>query len=1089
MKRFTLFFACLFLSIGAALAQQKVVSGVVIGGDDNQPIIGASVVVKGLSGVGGQTNIDGKFSFQAPASAKTIVVSSVGYTSQEVAITSNMRIVLKPEAIALDDVVVVGYGTATKRSFTGSAVTVKGEELQKKAVSNVSQALSGEVPGVNIVNTSGQPGTQSDIYVRGVGSVNAGTAPLYVVDGVPFDGSVSAINPSDIESTTLLKDAAATSIYGARAANGVIVINTKSGKSGKMSVTAEVKYGVNMQLIPRHEVLTSPEEYIAMGWSGLKMLGYSQGKDEAASIALANKNIFGKAGINPSYKMWDVKDGADLIDPATGLVRAGVKRLYTPELWKDEAFQSSNRTEAGFQMGGGSNTVRAFASLGYLIDKGIYKNSDFRRMNGRINLNMNPYPWLTARANLAYTRSASNSAGQSKYSSTNLFNFIDNMPPIYPVYLRDVKNGKPENDYKVVDPYYGGFQYDFGNGRGYSGMSNGIATAMQETQYGVTNQVDFNVNANIRFLNDFTLENTYSGNYNNYFYKNRGSMWYGDPGNQHGTIYHMFRNIFSYDFLTLLRYKKMIDKHSLEAFVAHEASKYEYTRDDISKKYLIDPFVDDLTNALFDSSPASGYTKGYAIESYFAQANYNYANKYYVSGTFRRDGSSRFLNNKWGNFGSVGLAWVMSSEDFMKNQSLLKYLKWKTSFGTLGQQSGISYYAGYDLYDIGPLNGVGSLIFAGKGSPDLTWERANMFQIGAEFQLGNFLEGNVEYFLKNSSSLIYDRRVAPSNGYAIYQVNDGLLRNQGVDIDLTYHALKGKDYYFDIKLNAGFLQNKLTKMALDPSTGKPKVIDVQGLYGRAKGHSLYDYYIREYLGVNPDNGMSQWKVFYMDNDGDGKFAPKTNAQGEFLPGSDIPIQSLEKFKSENPNDVGKIQESMTERHDWATYHYVGKQALPVVRGAFVLSGGYKGIELSLQFLYGLGGYGYDGVYSALMNNATVGKNNWHVDMRKRWMSPGQKTDVPRLNHGLDKGSNATSTRFLTSNSFLNLANVRLGYNLPASVIEKMHMTGLNIWVSGDNLFLLSARRGFNPSTALTGGSSAYTYNPLSTVSAGLRMSF
>ncbi len=1124
MRKSLLFCLTLLLAIGVGFAQEmRLIKGVITSAEDGQPVIGATIIVHGKKNLGTVTGVDGDFKLKVPVTAKEFQVSFIGFSTKAVAIKKAQnfyKVSLLVDTQMLDEVVAVGYSKATKRSFTGSAVTVKAAELSKKSVSSITQALSGEVPGVNIVNTNGQPGSSPDVYVRGIGSIEGSTGPLYVVDGVPYMGGINSINPSDIESTTLLKDAAATSIYGARGSNGVIVITTKKGQSGKFSVNATFKQGYNTSsFIPRHSVITSPEEYMEIGWDGLrnqyiwKTHTAPDPSDPSKKIVLertkenmakwdeegrkfANKKLFGQSGIDPRYNMWEpLAGGESLIDPATGKFRPNVKRRYTPELWADEAFQTSLRTEGNIQLAGGTSKLRAFMSLGYLDDRGVAKNSSFKRLTGRLNLNFNPYKWLTASGSLAYNRSEATTAGQGSASSTNLFTYIDNMPPIYPVYLRktiseqyvDPADGKTKTRVigssaeKVKDPYYPGrYQFDYGHGRGYAGGgSNGLADAFYNPDVNLINNVDFNVNATIKFLDGFSLENTLSGTYRSNDDRERVNPWYGQNAANNGTLYHVNTHSFSYNVLSLLRYAKSFGEHSIEAFLAHEATDYEYKKDWASKKGLVDPFVDAFDNALSSNFSPTGYTDSYALESYFAQANYDYANKYFVSASIRRDGSSKFLNNKWGTFGSGSLAWVASEEDFLKDNKVINYLKLKASYGTLGQQGGIGYYTGFDLFEASPLGGDISLKFREKGSPDLTWERSSMAQLGFEMTFFKKLDLNVELYHKFSSDFLYDRRVAPSNGYAIYKVNDGAMINQGIDIDLTYHILKTRDSYLDFKVNAGFLRNYIDEMPIEPSTSKPKFLDTSlSPYGRQAGKALYEYYMQEYVGVNPENGLSQWTSYYVDLDGDKKFSK-----------GDKVIKSLVEYKHNNPNDVDKILKRVTEDHEEATLDYVGKSALPVVRGAFTLSTGYKGFDFSLQCIYSLGGYGYDYVYAGLMDGGQIGNNNWHTDIRNRWTKRGQVTDVPRLANGLDKKVNGRSTRFLTSNSFLNLANVRLGYTLPKKWTSAVYMSKANIWISGDNLFLLSARKGFNPATSVTGGSSTFTYSPLTTLSAGISLSF
>ncbi len=1051
-----------------------------------------------------------------------MVISYVGYQKREIAIKDGeLKVYLSVDAQLLDEVVAVGYSKATKRSFTGSAVTVKAAELAKKSVSNVTQALAGEVPGVNVMNSSGQPGSKADILVRGIGSVNASKSPLYVVDGMPFMGDISSINPADIASTTLLKDAAATSIYGARGANGVIVITTKNGAAGKFVVNASFKQGYNThKFIPRHDVITCPEEYMEVGYQGLKTKyrdivlpnhpNFKDVKDfkvfdQKAGEYAAIDILGGSEGIPLRYNMWKLAQGQTLIDPKTGKVADGIERIYTPELWGDEAFQTSLRTEGTIQMSGGTSKLRAFMSVGYLSDKGIMKNSQFDRLTGRINVNFNPFKWLSTSASIAYANSRSIIAAQSSSSSSNLFTYIDNMPSIYPVYLRKPVIGKVPDDKgnmvdaivgttgeKIEDKYYtnNDWQYDYGDGRGYAGgLSNGIAEAVYAPDYYNNHNVDFSGKATIRLIKGLSLENTVSGSFAYTQSEGYSSAFYGADASSGGSLWQKNYNALSYNVLSLLRYSTKINEHSIEAFVAHEATDFVDYSAYAGKKKLLDPLVTDLDNALQSSGVPYGARLSYALEGYFGQLNYNYANKYFVSASVRRDGSSRFLKNKWGTFGSGSLAWVVSEEDFLKDNKVVNYLKLKASYGTLGQQGGIGLYTGWNSYLVDPIGDGLAIAFKQKGNPDLTWERSTMAQVGIETTLFKKVDLNVEVYRKLTSSLLYDRRVAPSNGYATYKVNDGLMQNDGIDVDLTLRLVKTKDAFFNIRMNAGFWNNKILEMPIEPSTGEPKYFQEEGAFGRQGGRSLYERYMKTFLRVNPDNGRSVWQGYFYDANGDGKYTEPAETVTDFAQGDRI-VESMEVFKHDHADLMSKVVPIETENYKMATKDYIGKSALPWLRGGFTISGGYKNFDISMQFVYSLGGYGYDNIYSALMQDVKVGNHNWHKDMHKAWTKPGQITDVPRLANGADEATaTAVSTRFLTSNSFLQLGNVRLGYKLPTSWIDALKIKGADIWVSGDNLLLISARRGYNPAASITGGSDSYRYNPLTTISAGFNLTF
>lgn len=1057
----------LVLVVQIAFAQEKTVTGTVLD-PDGMPMIGVTVQVKGTN-QGTTTNFDGNYSIPAEE-GQSLVFSYIGYLSLEklIGAEDEINVVLNVDTATLDEVVVVGYGTATKQSFTGTATKIDGEKLERKNVSDISQALAGEAAGVRVINTSGQPGTSATVRIRGIGSVNGNRDPLYVLDGVPFNGNISSINPSDIASTTILKDAAATAIYGARGANGVIVINTKDGRAGESFIEVEVKTGQNFSLLPRYSTIESPETYIELAYEAVANEGqYGYGADP---VEWANTYLFdNQYGINTRYNIWGIPT-SELIDPSTGKVRAGVTRVYDPEDWEDYAFQSSNRTETNLRMSGGAEKSTYYLSIGYLKDVGYIVNSDFERYSARLNVTHDVKDWLSGSMDLGYTLSETNANGQSS-DSGSVFWFADNIPSIYPLFLRD-GNGE-----LVPDPYFGGNQYDYGIGRGFGALTNAIADAHYNTDQTLRHNLNGNFALTATIIDGLTAETRFGLQYFNSSLDLQNNPFYGSAAGQNGSIYKEKDERFSYNFLQLLRFKNDFGNNSLEAFVAHEANSWQtkYMWGSMSNLVVADGV--ELNNGVVSSPPGS-YLNDYTLESYFGQVNYDYNDTYFLSGTIRRDGSSRFIgDNKWGTFGAVGAAWVLSNEDFMADQNIFSNLKLKASYGLIGEQAGVGFYPAYDLFDVNNLNDGISLVFDTKGNPDLTWETSKMFQTGVELGIGNYLEANIDYYIKNTDDLIFDRRVAPSVGYALLTVNDGKLRNSGLEFGLTGHIINKEDLFLDVALNGEIVSNELLQMPIEPATGEEKVLDIAGYYGRAEGHSIYDFYIKEWAGVDPATGVGMWNVYYNDENGN-----NTMDAGER-------VSSLSEYLNDNPENAGNIESTTTTVYSQATQKFVGKSAVPDVRGAFNLSTGYAGFTLSAQLLYQIGGYSYDFVYARLMHNDIIGSNNWHTDILNRWQEPGDITDVPRLSNNVDSNVSSTSTRFLTKSDYLALNNVRLGYTIPVSAIDNLGLSNLSIYVSGDNLMLLSARDGFNPSVSEAGESDWYTYSPLSTVTAGVKVQF
>lgn len=1061
-----------------SLAQEREVSGSVkdVNGD---PLFGAAVVVEG-GGKSTGTDMDGKFTIKV-APGKNLEFSFLGMKTKLVKVGSSKRIdvVLEEESQDLEEFEMVGYVTVKKDQYVGSASAIDNESLKRKSVSDVSQALAGEAAGVRVVNTSGQPGSSATVRIRGFGSVNGNRSPLYVLDGVPFDGNLSSINPDDIESMTVLKDATSTSVYGSRGANGVVLITTKKGRANQSKIQVESKIGFNSRLLPRYEVISSPEEYVEIGWSAMRQRGVLEQQanrtdfDNVYSSVedFANKNFFGKLGFAPKYNMWN-GETSQLIDPATGKFRSGVTRKYTPEKWSDYAYQASVRSEYNFSVSGGNDKTTYYTGLGYLNDVGYAINTHFQRYSGRVNVSHQAKPWLKGEFNLGYAHSKSRENGQTE-DVDNLFWVTDNMPPIYPLFLRDAQGNK------IADKYFpGNYEYDFGNGRGFSGTTNAIAQGMYDRKDRTRNELNANVFFKVDFLKELSFETRLGGQY---YSKDKNDVinpYYGAEQGEGGRIKRYKRELLNYTFLQLLRYTQSFGKHNVQAFAAHESTTYDKTYMDGNKSGLVNPKGGELNNAI-KLAGLNSYAVGYRLESYFGQLMYDYESRYLFSASLRRDGSSRFLKDKWGNFASAGIGWVVSREKFLENNKYVPYLKLKASYGTVGDQN-IGYYSGYDVYNIDNFMGLPAASFYRIGYPNLTWEKSKIFQVGTEFSLleNRSVDVQLDYYHKTTDNLIFQSTLAPSAGNNVYTVNDGLLVNQGLEFTLTGHLVNQEDFKLDLALNGEVLSNKLTRMPIDNTTGKPKILDSSSAYAKAKDHSIFDFYMREYRGVNPDTGAAQYTLHYQDR----------NNNQQYDTGEEI--ASLYEFEHANPGVA--VQETTTETYALATQKYVGKSAIPDVRGAVTLRAAYKGFSFSTQWLYGIGGYAYDNIYANMMTNGKIGRNIWHVDVRNRWQKPGDQTDVPRLSSSFDANeSNASgvSTRFLTKADYLALNNITLGYDLPKEVCESVGFSGLTFTLSGDNLWVLTHRRGFNPTTSEAGSSERYQYAPLSTFTLGVKANF
>lgn len=1090
-SKFTWIFSLFALFVmSQAFGQGKIITGTVTGAMDGFPLPGVSVTVKGTATIT-STDIDGKYSIEAPQGA-TLQFSYVSFDTSEVVVGASSVVDVALNSTTLEEVVVVGYGKSTKEAFVGSAVKVNAQNLEAKTVSNISQALRGEVAGVNVITGSGAPGSDATIRIRGFGSVNGNTSPLYVVDGAPYSSDISAINPNDIASMVVLKDAAATSIYGSRGANGVILITTKQGKAGKSVISVDFKTSINTQMLPNYKTIESPEEYIGIEWSELKMNATLNGLTNPAGYASANL-YGGSVGIDPAYNIWNV-DGASLIDPATGQVAAGVTRKFTPTKWSDAAFKTGIRKEGNILFSGGNDKTKYSTSFGYLEDEGYTVNSSYTRYTTRINLEHKPKEWLTVSGNMGYTgskyRNSSSAEGEAA-SSGNIFALTNTTPAIYDVYLRDADGNR------VVDPYFDGFQYDYGNSPYNRRAWNGT-NAIGDANYDLTRNDGTTLLGNFNFDIDFTkwlsFETRYSGQFDNFDYVDRQNPYYGSGQSSKGFLTKDISKSTNQNFLQLLRFQNTFGEHSVEAFVAHESTEFRFKEFFASASNAILPNTLDLAQYTTIVGRPNSFSRGWTLESYFAQLNYDYADKYLLTASVRRDGTSNFINNKWGTFGSVGLGWVLSKEAFLEKATFIDFLKLKASYGVIGDQGlsnrrsgqttrgGNSVMYGFQIYQIQQTSD-GSYSFtrsSEEANPDLTWETSKISQVGLESTFfDNVLDVNVEYYVKNTTNLFFDEQLYLHSPYTYRQVNKGKLQNKGLEFDVQARLIKAKkaeDLSLSVGVNGEMFKNKL----LDLPLNEGEYVQQDGSFGYSAGHSIYDWHLREWAGVDPATGVGLWSMYYVDANDNGIYDAGDTASG---------TQNLTTLKANNPDAT--IGKTTTSNYSQATVKYVGKSAIPKVRGSFRVNAGFKNFDFTAQFGYSVGGYVFDNGYATLMNSGSlIGSNNFSTDIRNRWMEPGDITNVPRLsgNFGTDGNFSSASTRWLTKADYLSLNNVRLGYTIPDAFMERLHVSRINLYVSGDNLMMISAREGLNPQTLIASSNSGI-YMPMTTFSFGAKVEF
>ena len=714
MKKFLLVLSVCFIAFGQVLAQSQTISGTVLNAADDEPVIGASVQVKGTS-KGTITDVDGKFTLEVDPNS-VLVVSFIGMATQEVAAKDGVVVNLMEDSKQLDEVMVVAFGTSTKKSFTGAASVVKADEITKRQTSNVTNALAGQVAGVQGLSTSGQPGTTSSVIIRGIGSMYASNSPLYVIDGVPASGDdVSTLANADIESVTVLKDAASNALYGARGANGVILITTKRGNTRDAQVKLEAKWGVNQRGVPSYDVMRDAGMYYENYYTALYNQYFAQSGDATSAHNTASRLLTAANG-GLGYQVFAVPEGERLVGTnfklnpraTAGFVTADGYMLKADN-WFNELFQSNNlRQEYNLSISGSTDKLTYFTSASYLDDSGIIQNSGFRRVTTRANVDYQAKKWLKIGTNMSYSHADMRYPQEEEYgnySSANIFYVTDNIAPIYPLYIRD-GNGQ------IMRDRNGFIMYDYGDGktvtgasRAFMGQSNpASAIALDRSQYKkdiFTGKwfVQVEPIKGLKFTANLGLH--YAG----VRYNQTVNPFYGQYAERGGSAYVATSRVTAFDQQYLANYARKFGEHNVDVMLGYE--NYHLITSSMSgqKDKLVNPFIAEINNAIKNPSVSSS-SDSYFTQGILVQAKYDYASRYYISGSYRRDATSRFAPGKqWGNFWSVGAAWDIKGESFMDGVTNVDLLKIKASYGSQGNDALGNYHVWADLYSFDENNG------------------------------------------------------------------------------------------------------------------------------------------------------------------------------------------------------------------------------------------------------------------------------------------------------------------------------------------------------------------------------------------------
>ena len=1068
-KRLTMFMMSLFLFVGSALAQTKV-SGTVLSQEDGQPIIGAAVKVDGTQ-TGMLTDVNGRFSLTLPEGKKSLTISYLGYESKTVTAKNGMRVFLKTDAAALDEVIVVAYGTQKKSAFTGSAAQVDSKAIEAHVSSNVANSLAGAAPGVQIINTSGDPTSASPtIRIRGIGSMSAGNNPLIVLDGMPFDGALNSINPNDVESMTVLKDASASAIYGARGANGVVLITTKKGRNQDAEIRFDAKWGSNSRLIPQYDVITDPGQYYETYFKQMYNSQIYNGKTAAEAYAFANKNIYDQNNGGLGYQIFTVPDGQNLIgtnlrlNPNAKLGYSDGEYYYTPDDWYDETYHNSFRQEYNVSFSGVTDKLNYYASAGYLKDGGIVNHSDLQRYTARLNVDYQVKKWLKVGTNMNFSH---RDANQPAYSSTwgssdNIFYITNMIAPIYPLYVRDASGNIMTQDGRTV---YDSNQTNFKRANFVGNAVRDNEVNRYKTYY---DNFDGKFQGVITPIEGLTLTASLAVSSRN-ARENDLYSTFGSQSASDGLTYVSHSRYFNVTNQYLANYRTAFaeNTHHLEVLAGYEQYKLKYQFQSGQNDHLFNPFIGELGNAAgSDNKQLNSYTQEYMTEGYLGRVQYDYLEKYFISASYRRDASSRFApGHRWGNFYSVGLAWEMSKEKFLQNVKWIDMLKLKASYGeqgndAIGGTSSTGWYIPYaDQYNATYSGAAGySLVLSYKGNDELTWEKSKAFNVGVDFSLfKGRLSGTLEYFNRKTSDLLYYKPVPLSAGNPTgeYPTNIGEISNKGIEFNVVGTILKTNDILWTANLNLTHYKNKILK--LDPSVAENGIKGNTYIY--EEGGSLYDAYMFKYAGVDKETGEALY--YYKELD-------------------------------ENGNETGR--DLTTSNFSLADKYNCGS-VLPKLFGGFGTTLNAYGFDLSAQLQFQLGGKIYDGSYQALMHTQASAGQAWHKDALKAWTPENPNTDVPRLDGDTQVGQ-STVDRFQISSNFLSLNNLTLGYTFPKKLIAPLTLSSLRVYVAGENLAVWSKRKGLDPRYSLgiggyTSGSGLNTngYASMRTITAGLTVSF
>ena len=989
------------LSLTQVWAQTKVVSGKVVNAKDGSPVVGATINVNGRSI--GATSSTGEFSVKVTPSTTKLSISSIGFADIDVSVgdgTLNISMA-EGESKTVTEVIVTGYRSAQKKSFAGSAGTIKGSEIAAVPIASFDQALQGRTPGLILKANSGQPGASGSAIIRGRGSINGSTEPIYIVDGIQIAAADFAqLNPNDIENVSVLKDAVATSLYGSRGGNGVIVVSTKRGTNGKARLEVDAYTGWSQ--LP--------------DFNGMRLMTTNEKIDYELRRGGTQSSL---PGYSPA-----------MID--------SLRKINTD--WFKEISRTGRTTSVNASASGGSEKTKYFASVNYFTQEGTVRNTGFDRITGRFNLSQEA-------GNFSFGFNATGTASDFQNTSES-----------------DAAIGSPLNAGFWTNPYEQPFQPGRYNAAGnfIAGGTTLVRPRVSETFQPIpTTQLFLNSNSSIDlrtvlsgnaeykipFVNGLSVRTVYGIDYRQFnaerFVDRRTFSAGANPRPTSGQFANHRTSLFRRDFFKSQRttntnsinYSKSFGEHTVDAGAYYETVDLKTDQNGRTVFLLESPFKNEagatINSDLIPRITASGVES--ALQSYFGVLNYGFKNRYFLTGNIRRDGSSRFgFDKRFATFGGVGAAWVISDETFMdKSSSWLNLLKYKISYGTVGNQEGIGSYQAQGAVGARLYNSNQGSIVTELENRDLQWEERTKFNTGFEYGiLNNRLTGTIEFYNETTDKLFLPTELSRTTGFNTLTRNVGAVRNRGIEMGLNYDIVRTKDLRVGINANFTYNKNEITRLAERDTI-------VSGIVARIVGKPINSLFLVEYAGVNPANGNALYR---------------------------------------------KLDGSTTETYSLNDRKIVGNSD-PTHFGGFGADVAYKGLAMNAQFSYFGGQKAYNNERTNL-ENPDYYTDNVNATLLSEWQKPGDITKIPRP----DDTFVAETTRFLENNSFIRLRAVTLSYTMPTSIIQKVKMRSIMFYMSGTNLVTFTKFVSRDPElvgSSLVGA----VYPAMRTVQVGVRLGF